>query len=188
VIARTSATANPALSIVAAWLLAACAHPTPDVAIVPAAVPAAPTVAPRAAAGTYDLTTTLSRTQPAPPPRRSRGRTHQPPAPAPSLRLAYQPLAAPDATASSSTQLAATVNLPGYTRAPRGRSGQAASWWPVPGDSVVVHFQPPQQPDGTLELRGMLRGDTLSGEIWFTSLQSGSVFQMGTFTAVKRKR
>jgi hypothetical protein len=174
-----------ALLAVAAWQPAGCARSAPDVAPVPAAVPAAPTVAPNAAAGTYDLTTTLARPQPAPPPR---GRTRPAPRPAASLQLAYRPLAAPDATAPSGTQLAATVNLPGYTRAPRGRPGQAASWWPLPGDSVIVHFQPPQRQSGAIDLRGVLRGDTLSGEIWYTSLETGNVFQMGTFTAIKRRR
>jgi len=171
-----------ASSALAVWLLAGCAHRAPDV-IVPAAVPAAPTVAPRAAAGTYDLTTSLARTQPT---RRTRQTARL--EPLPSLQLAYQALAAPDATAPSGTQLAASVNIPGYTQAPRGRPGQAASWWPLPGDSVVVHFQSPRQRNGTIDLRGVLKGDTLSGDIWYTSLQSGNAFQMGTFMAVKRKR
>jgi len=32
-----------------------------------------------------------------------------------------------------------------------------------------------------------VRGDTLSGDIWYTSLDSGSEFQLGTFTAVRRR-
>ena len=183
----------PAWSVAAAamgtWLLAGCTH-RPEVATVPAAIPAAPTVAPHVATGTYDLATTLARTPPGSPTRPSgRGRpTRTAPEAAASLQLAYQALAAPDPTASSRTQLAAVLNLPGYTRAPRGRPGQAVAWWPLPGDSVVVHFQPPQQQGGTIELRGMLRGDTLAGDIWYTSLQLGNVFQMGTFTAVKRRK
>jgi hypothetical protein len=39
-----------------------------------------------------------------------------------------------------------------------------------------------------MDLRGALKGDTLSGEIWYTSSGSGTVFQMGTFRAVKQKR
>lgn len=186
-----SGTRNLASCALAACLLAGCGHGAPDVVPVPAAVPAAPTVAPHVAAGSYDLTTTLARSQrtPQPQPTRRTGRpARAPAAPTPSLQLAYQALAAPDATAPSSTQLAAVVNIPGYTQAPRGRPGQAASWWPLPGDSVVVHFQPPQQHNGAIDLRGMLRGDTLAGEIWYTSLQTGSAFQMGTFTAIKRRK
>jgi hypothetical protein len=172
-------------------LLAGCARNNPEpAAVAPAPPPAAPTVAPHAASGNYNLTTTLKRTQPAPTPQRtarSRRAARPAPEPTPSLQLDYQPLAAPDATAASSTQLAATVSVPGYTEAPRGRPGQAASWWPVPGDSVIVHWQTPR-PGGAIDLRGALKGDTLSGEIWYTSLETGSAFQLGSFTAVKRKR
>jgi hypothetical protein len=174
--------------VLAAELLAACSHGPPPPSP-PPAPPAAPTVAPHVATGTYDVTTTLKRTQPPPLQRAARSRRPARPAPeaTPSLELIFRPLAAPDATAQSSTQLAATVNIPGYTRAPRGRTGQAAAWWPLPGDSVIVHFQPPQ-PGGVMDLRGALKGDTLSGEIWYTSLETGTAFQMGTFTAVKRRR
>jgi len=168
----------------AAVLTAACSHAPPPPA--PAAPPAAPTVAPGAASGTYDLTTTLTSRQPARP-ARQRGRARPAPAAAPMLELAYRAVAAPDATATSSTQLLATINLPGYTSAPRGRRGQAAVWWPAPGDSVIVHFQPPQG-SGIVDLRGALRGDTLSGDVWYTSVGTGASFQMGTFKAVKRKR
>lgn len=173
---------RPGSAILAALLAAACAHAPPP----PAAPPAAPVVAPHAATGTYDLTTTLPSRQP-PQTSRPRGRSRPAPAPAPALELTYRPVAAPDATASSSTQLAATINLPGYTRAPRGRTGQAAVWWPLPGDSVIVHFQPPQGA-GLVDLRGTLRGDTLSGDVWYTSPGTGAAFQMGTFRAVKRKK
>jgi hypothetical protein len=84
--------------------------------------------------------------------------------PTATLELAYRPLAAPDATAASGTQLSATINLPGYTRAPRGRAGQAAVWWPLPGDSVIVHFQPPQG-TGLVDLRGALHADTLAAPV-----------------------
>ena len=179
---RTPTPARAAASGLAAMLLAACSHTAPP----PPVLPAAPVVVPHVATGTYDLTTTL-KTHPAPPSRsRGRGRA-APSAPASTLELVYRPVAAPDATATSSTQLAATINLPGYTRAPRGRAGQAAVWWPLPGDSVVVHFQPPQG-SGLVDLRGTLKGDTLSGDVWYTSVGTGNVFQMGTFRAVKRKR
>ncbi len=177
----TSRIPTPLFAALAAALAAACAHGPP--APMPAP-PAAPVVAPHVATGTYVLTTTLPSRQP---PQTSRPRGRARPAPGATLELAYRSVAAPDATAASTTQLAATINLPGYTRAPRGRTGQAAVWWPLPGDSVIVHFQPPQ---GTalMDLRGTFKGDTLSGDVWYTSLGTGASFQMGKFTAVKRKR
>jgi len=184
---RRGSSARRAAGWLAAVLLAGCAHPQPEPvpAPPPPVNPAAPMVAPHRASGAYLLTTDLrtSRQQaPGPPRRQARGR----PAPVPLLRLDSQPLAAPDATATSGTQLAATVNIPGYTRAPAGRVGQAAVWWPLPGDSVIVHFQTPRG-DGLMDLRGTLVADTLAGEIWFTSTSDGAVFQMGTFRAVKQK-
>lgn len=177
---------RPASWLVAA-LLAGCAHPQPEpvAAPLPPVNPSAPMVAPRRAAGNYVLTTDLKTSQQQQPPaplRPPRGR----PAPAPLLHLDAQALAAPDATATSSVQLAATVNIPGYTRAPAGRLGQAAAWWPLPGDSVIVHLQTPRG-DGLMDLRGTMVGDTLSGDIWFTTSSDGAVFQLGTFRAVKQK-
>jgi hypothetical protein len=175
--------ADLAALVLAAGLAAACAH-RPEVApetIAPAANPAAPVVAPRRADGMYDLTTTLAVSRPAP----RRGRRVVPPAA--TLRLGSQQLAAPDATAASSTQLAAGVAIPGYTQAPSGRAEQAAAWWPLPDDSVVVHFQTPRG-NGLMELRGRLVADTLAGTIWYTSTTSGSTYEMAKFRAVKRKR
>ena len=179
----------------ARWLvavsLAACAHRPPEPTVVappaaiPAATPSAPVVEPHRATGSYVLTTDLKLSRPAAPAPTRRQR--RPPVQVPGLRLDFQPLAAPDATAASSTQLSATINIPGYTRAPAGRTAQAAAWWPLPGDSVIVHFATPQG-DGVMDLRGMLKGDTLAGEIWYTSSTSGTVFQMGTFRGVKQKR
>lgn len=171
-----------------AALAAACSHAPPPPPPEPVAAPAGPVVAPHAASGVFDLTTTLpNRQQPQPQTSRPRGRARPNPLATPTLELAYRSVAAPDATAASSAQFAATINLPGYTRAPRGRAGQAAVWWPLPGDSVIVHFQPPQG-SGLIDLRGALQGDTLSGDVWFTSLGTGASFQMGTFRAVKRKK
>jgi hypothetical protein len=172
----------PAAGALAVLLVAACAHAPPP----PAGPPAAPVVAPHAATGTYDLTTTLPSRQP-PQASRPRGRTRPAPGSMPMLELTYRPLAALDATAASSTQLSATISLPGYTRPPRGRAGQAAVWWPLPGDSVIVHFQPPQG-SAAIDLRGALQGDTLAGDVWYTSLGTGAAFQMGTFKAIKRKK
>lgn len=172
----------------AAWvlagLLAACAHRPPEApaAPVPPAVnPSAPVVASRRASGNYVLTTDLKRSRPVPPPRR-----RAPRAPVLGLRLDFQAAAAPDATAASNTQLAALVNIPGFTQAPPGRVGQVAVWWPLPGDSVIVHFATPRG-DGQMDLRGVMTADTLAGDVWFTNA-SGTAFQMGTFRAVKMKR
>jgi len=184
----TLAAGGVAAALLSVLLPAACAHPPAPapVPVVPAANPAAPVVTPRRATGVYDLITTLHVTAPA---RTSRSRrsSRTPRPPAASLQLAFRPLAAPDATAASSTQLSAIVAIPGYTRAPAGRTGQAAAWWPLPGDSVIVHFQSPRG-DGTMELRGVLRGDSLSGDVWFTSTSSGSTYELGTFLGVKRRR
>jgi hypothetical protein len=38
-----------------------------------------------------------------------------------------------------------------------------------------------------LSLRGALRADTLSGDVWYTSMESGTEFQLGRFTAVRRR-
>jgi hypothetical protein len=185
-----SAQARGASALAVLWLVAAClsgcAHHAPSVATLPAVNPSAPVVNPHLATGSYALTTDLRASQPAsgPPPRRQR---RVPPAQVPALRLDFQPLAAPDATAASGTQLSATVNIPGYTRSPPGRTGQTASWWPLPGDSVIVHFATPRG-DGLMDLRGMMKGDTLAGEIWYRSSSSGTAFQMGKFRAVKQKR
>ena len=169
-----------------AALAAACSHAPPPPPPPPVAAPAGPVVAPHAASGMYDVATTLpSRQQQQT--SRPRGRARPNPLATPTLELAYRSVAAPDATAASSAQFAATINLPGYTRAPRGRTGQAAVWWPLPGDSVIVHFQPPQG-SGLIDLRGALQGDTLSGDVWYTSLGTGASFQMGTFRAVKQRK
>jgi hypothetical protein len=181
--------------------VAACssARPAPPPAPAPgpavaAPVAALPPMAPARAAGTYVLQATIQgRTipvpapTPAPPPR---GRAAAAPAPArapaASLQLTARPPAALDPTAPSITQLAATVALPGYTVSPRGRLAQAASWWPVGGDSLVVFFTQPQRA-AAISLRGVLRGDSLSGDVWYTSTSSGAEFQLGTFTAVRRR-
>jgi hypothetical protein len=148
-------------------------------------------MAPARAVGTYVLQATIQgRTIPAPAPapaaERRRGRAAPAPAPAASLQLTARLPAALDPTAPSITQLAATVALPGYTVSPRGRLAQAASWWPVGGDSLVVFFTQPQRA-AAISLRGVLRGDSLSGDVWYTSTSSGTEFQLGTFTAVRRR-
>lgn len=100
------------------------------------------------------------------------------------LRLDATPTAAPEGGGPGS-QFNAGVQLPGYTRAPRGRSAQAATWWPIPGDSVVVQFTTPRRQ--VLQLRGALRAREISGDIWFVS-GSGASLQLGTFTAARQGR
>ncbi len=107
--------------------------------------------------------------------RRSRGTA--------SVWLTGTPTAAPTPGAPAAS-FTASVAMPGYSRAPRGRSTQAAAWWPVAGDSVVVQFT--GQQESLIQLRGVVEGRVLRGEIWFTSGSTGSSFQLGTFTSTRR--
>jgi hypothetical protein len=132
-------------------------------------------LAPAAAAGNYRLRTEIQRQ--GEPPRRGRTPAETP------LVLSSTPSAAPQMGAPSTT-FNGTLQIPGYTRAPRGRSGQASAWWPIPGDSVVVQFTA-QQGD-YVQLRGKLEGTTLRGELWYLSMESGATFQLGTFSAARR--
>jgi hypothetical protein len=184
--------AAPVVIIAVAACSSARPAPPPTPAPEPAAAVVLPPMAPARAAGTYVLQATIQgRTIPAPaptpaPPRRGRAAAVPAQAPAASLQLTVRLPAALDPTAPSITQLAATVALPGYTVSPRGRLAQAASWWPVGGDSLVVFFTQPQRA-AAISLRGVLRGDSLSGDVWYTSTSSGAEFQLGTFTAVRRR-
>ena len=185
---RTGRAQSPA-ALLALLAAAACSHARPAVAPGPAPE-AAPVAAPRAArppaalAGRYALQAVIQgRTIPAPPPGRSRGRVV--PTPVPSvLQLAPTPLAARDPAVPSTVQLAAVVSLPGYTMPPRGRTTQTAAWWPGEADSITVRWVIAPR-NAAVSLRGTLRGDTLSGDVWYTSLASGSEFQIGDFTAVR---
>lgn len=156
-------------------------EPVPEPAPAAATAPAAP-LAPSRAAGLYDLQVQIQgRPQPAAPPRRAaRGRG----AAGPTLQLLASTAAALEPTAPSMTQFTAAVALPGYSMPARGRTTQAASWWPTGGDSVVVYWVTPQR---AWSLRGALRADTLAGEFWTTSVESGIEFQQGRFTAVRRR-
>ena len=194
------AAAHRLAALVVIMAVAACssARPAPPPAPAPepaaaAPVAALPPMAPARAAGTYVLQATIQgRTIPAPAPapaaplRRGRAAAAPAQAPAASLQLTARPPAALDPAAPSIRQLAATVALPGYTLSPRGRLAQAASWWPVGGDSLVVFFTQPRRA-AAISLRGVLRGDSLSGDVWYTSTSSGAEFQLGTFTAVRRR-
>ena len=155
-------------------------EPAPQPAPAPEAAPApGPSLAPRAAAGTYRLRTEIERRGN---PQRAGARRGRPPET--TLRLDATPSAAPVEGAPGTPYLA-SIMLPGYTQAPRGRTGQAAAWWPVPGDTVVVQWTTPR--GQILQLRGQLRGATLAGEVWFVSPASGATFQMGTFSATKSR-
>ncbi len=187
----TVRTDRPHLAAAALVVLAAtaCSHPKPEPAPAPAVAPAvAPSGAraPTVVAGNFALSAVIQgRTIPAPqPPRRPRGRTTTAPVPA-VLQLTPTPVAAPDASAPSTTQLAAAVSLPGYTMPPRGRPTQAAAWWPGVADSVTVRWVIAQR-NAAVSLRGTLRGDTVRGDVWYTMLETGSEFQLGTFTAVRQ--
>jgi len=184
--------ARPGAPVLVLAALAACSHPQPADRPVPAEAPAAaptlrPAVSPRAVAGTFDLTAVIQgRTIPSPPatpPRRGRPRT----LPVPSVvQLTPTPTAAPDPAAPSATQLVAGISLPGYTLPPRGRTTQEAAWWPGAGDSVIVRWVIAQR-NAAVSLRGRLRGDSLAGDVWYTMLDGGSEFQLGTFAAVRRR-
>lgn len=178
-----------AVSLAAA---AACAHsapapaPAPEEASAAAMNGAAP---PNAMVGTFDLQAviqgrTIPAPQPAPPRRPPRGRVVTVPLAA-LVQLTPTPTTAPDPSVPSSIQLRAEVSLPGYTMPPRGRTTQAAVWWPGSGDSVTVRWVTPRK--AAVTLRGRLRGATLRGDVWYTLLESGSEFQLGTWTAVRRR-
>jgi hypothetical protein len=183
------ATAVRGALALALGVLASCSHPQPAPAPEPAPTPPAAhgALPPTAAAGTFDLTAVIQgRTIPAPPaapPRRGRPRTLPVPA---TLQLTPTPAAAPDPAAPSSTQLVAAVSLPGYTLPPRGRTVQTAAWWPGAGDSIIVRWVIAQR-NAAVSLRGTLRGDSIGGDVWYTMLDSGSEFQLGTFSAVRKR-
>jgi len=154
----------------------------PEPAPVPeAAPPPAPTLAPRAAAGTYRLRAEIERRGDAQRQGAGRGRRRPPET---TLRLDATPSAAP-VEGAPGTPYVASLSVPGYTQAPRGRTGQGAVWWPAPGDTVVVQWTTPR--GQVLQLRGQLRGAILGGEVWFVSPASGATFQMGTFSAQKTR-
>lgn len=167
-----------------------CSHAQPAPEPIPEPAPAAPvaavpatSLAPARAAGLYDLQVQIQGRAPqATPPRRpARGRA----AAGPTLQLLATTAAALEPTAPSMTQFTAAIALPGYSMPARGRTTQAASWWPTGGDSVVIYWVTPRR--AGISLRGAMRADTLSGDVWYTSLENGTEFQLGRFTAVRRR-
>lgn len=135
-------------------------------------------VSPRAVIGTYQGDVRIDN-----PAGRQRGRSGR--TARTQIRLEGGATAVP-VEGTSGTQYNATVILPGYTRAPRGRSGQIAAWWPGPLDSVIVQFT--GQQGAQIQMRGAVQGNRITGEIWYFSAGTGSSFQLGTFTAAKTTR
>jgi hypothetical protein len=168
------------LALAASLAMACSSRPDPVVSE-PFPVPTdttPPTIAsrisPRAVVGTYQGDVVLSNAATR---QRGRGRSTRT-----QIRLESGASAVP-AEGSTGTQYNATVILPGYTRAPRGRTAQSAAWWPGPMDSVVVQFT--GQQGSQIQMRGSVAGNRITGEIWYTSLETGSSFQLGTFTTTK---
>lgn len=178
--ARSSARSLRFAAVGALILLAACSHaaaPAP-----PAPEPAPPpsaTFTPSAANGSYVLRTVIQGQRGAQRPAPRRGAAAREGA---NLRLEATRLAAPLTGVEATTQFAATITIAGYTRAPRGRTGQAAAWWPIPGDSLVIQF-PAARGNASIQLRGARQGQALSGDIWYIPTATGTTFQLGTFTA-----
>jgi len=159
-------------ALVGALAVVASCHKTPPPAPAEPAPPPGPMVATTTAAGTYHLRATLQRRS---------ATAHGAPAETP-LTLSHTPSAAP-AQGAPGTSYNATISLPGYTHPPPGRTTQAASWWPIAGDSVVVQFT--YQHSDLVQLRGHLAGRALHGEVWFYGGEAGTSYQLGTFTAQK---
>jgi hypothetical protein len=168
------------LSVYALLLsLAACGRRDPTTETFPVPTDSTPPteasrVAARSVVGTYQGDVVI--TNPAGRQRGQSGRSTRT-----QIRLEGTSSAVPEA-GGAATQYTATITLPGYTRAPRGRTGQAGAWWPTTLDSIVVQFTGQQR--NAIQMRGALAGNRISGEIWYTS-ESGSSFQLGTFTATR---
>jgi hypothetical protein len=167
-------------SLFAALVLSGCSHGPKPEETAPATPPSPPQpaamITPSSAAGAYRIRPEIQ-TGNKPPQQRSGSQ------PQASMTLSSEPAAVPVMGAPSGMQFNATISLPGYSHAARGRSGQSAAWWPIGGDSMVVQFS--QGSGGDVQLRGALKSGGVSGDIWYVSSSSGSTFQLGTFTASK---
>lgn len=165
-------------------VLAACSNPPPP-PVIPAPEPEAPPpaaapsriLAARAVAGNYRLRTDIQRA--------NRAGRASPAARETPLRLLATRARTPDGMAGVEEQFGASLTIPGYTSGGRG-TAQGASWWPVPGDSVVVMFT--GQRGNRIQLRGAVDGTQIRGEVWFVSIETGNTFQLGSFTAEKQRR
>lgn len=170
-------------SVVPALLIAAAAcakpappppppepEPEPEVVVIE---PTAPLPV-RTLAGRYTLRTDLPR-------RTQRGRRATDPATV--LRLNAAAARNPDELAGVPRQFVAAVAIPGYGGVARGR--ERAWWWPASGDSVVLHVILPS--GGRMQLRGAVNRNQIRGDVWMISLESGSTYQLGTFTATRTR-
>lgn len=146
--------------------------PAPEPEPPPAVVAPAPAVA--AVAGRYRLAADVPR-------RQARGRARGTPATPLTLQAAVA--RSPDGMTAVSRQYVATATIPGYAAAARGR--ESAWWWPIAGDSVVIHLI--LRDGNRLQLRGAVSRTVLRGEVWFMSGQTGTTYQLGTFTATRTR-
>ena len=140
--------------------------------------PPAALVAPAAVAGAYQLRVEIQSG--------NRPQPRNPRAVQPSMTL-LRTVASANQMGGPTQQFNATITIPGYTRPPRRGTAQAATWWQLGGDSVVVQFTQGEQSRGEMQLRGALRGSAIRGEIWYLSNETGSTFQLGTFSGTKRR-
>jgi len=163
------------LTMAVALTTAACASaPAPAPAPAPVEAPSPQLLSPTSVSGSYRLRADIQS--------QSHGRARR--RAVSTLILGNQALAVPIEDGPGQG-FSANISLPGYTRPPRGRTTQSAAWWPIDGDSVVVQFS--QGDHGQIQLRGAVSPRAIAGEIWYVS-ESGSTFQLGTFTAQKRSR
>jgi len=163
-------------------LLSACAKAAPPPPAAEPAPPAPPVATPAVAAlptvaavtGRYQLRTDLPRRQAA-----ARGRQRA--VPATPLQLLSTAARSPDGMTAVSRQFVATATIPGYAASARGR--ESAWWWPIAGDSVVIHTV---TRDGhRLQLRGAVSRTAIQGEVWITA--GDNTYQLGTFTATRSR-
>ncbi len=145
-----------------------------------AAPPTTSRLTPTRVAGVYRLRAQIQGQQ------RGRGRAASQ-ARAGTLRLDNAPVAVPEPGIPSAAQFGASISLAGYTRAPRGRTTQTAAWYSISGDSLVVQFETAAAAGAQLQLRGVVTGQSLRGDVWFLN-SAGDTFQLGTFVATKTGR
>lgn len=180
---NVKASKRQSVAIALLVLAAACSKKDPEITPFPVPTDTTPPtmssrISPRAVIGTYQGDVRITN-----PAGRERGRSGR--AARTQIRLESSPTAVPAEGSESGAQYNATVILPGYTRAPRGRSGQIATWWPGPLDSVIVQFT--GQQGNQIQMRGAVAGRRITGEIWYRSVSTGSSFQLGTFVATKAR-
>lgn len=172
--------------VAVAAVLAACGGSTPPPVPQPpppvAAPPTTTALTPARVAGVYRIRADIQGQG-----AQGRGRARSQ-ARAGTLHLDNAPVAAPDPDIQSAAQFSASVALAGYTRPPRGRTTQAAAWYPIAGDSLVVQFRTAAAAGAQLQLRGVVTagGQTVRGDVWFLN-SAGDTFQLGTFVATRQR-